>query len=177
MAQLKSTNITGNLAVTGNILASNIIKLGSTNDYVLLAGGGTKPLDDFGSGSGNVSGSGLTADYIVLGNSNSSIKISSNKVSDFVTLAGEQTITGTKTFNAPIKTTANCLGNSSSSLQFVLGIKKFDDGGDMLWQDAGAFVKNNMGFSLKTLSAKSHSGWTDVDTDSKIVPTMSFIAY
>jgi hypothetical protein len=32
------------------------------------------------------------------------------------------------------------------------------DGGDMLWQDASGFVKNNMGFSLKTLSAKSHSG-------------------
>jgi hypothetical protein len=39
MAQLKSTNITGNLAVTGNILASKIIKLGGTTHEVLLADG------------------------------------------------------------------------------------------------------------------------------------------
>lgn len=39
MAQLKSTNITGNLSVTGNILASKIIKLGGTTHEVLLADG------------------------------------------------------------------------------------------------------------------------------------------
>jgi hypothetical protein len=39
MAQLKSTNITGNLAVTGNILASKIIKLGGTTHELLLADG------------------------------------------------------------------------------------------------------------------------------------------
>lgn len=39
MAQLKSTNITGNLAVTGNILASKIIKLGGTNDDILMGDG------------------------------------------------------------------------------------------------------------------------------------------
>jgi hypothetical protein len=51
-----------------------------TNDYVLLAGGGTKSLSDFGTGSGNVSGSGLTADCIVLGNGSSSIKTSSKTI-------------------------------------------------------------------------------------------------
>lgn len=39
MAQLKSTNITGNLVVTGNTLASKIIKLGGTNTQILLANG------------------------------------------------------------------------------------------------------------------------------------------
>jgi hypothetical protein len=39
MAQLKSTNITGNLSVTGNVLASKIIKLGGTTHEVLLADG------------------------------------------------------------------------------------------------------------------------------------------
>ena len=39
MAQLKSTNITGNLAVTGNILASKIIKLGGTANQILMADG------------------------------------------------------------------------------------------------------------------------------------------
>lgn len=152
---------TGNLKVKGSVTANGFKHSDSTtgtNDYVLLAGGGTKALSDFGTGSGNVSGSSLTADYIVIGNGNSSIKVSSNKVSDFVTLTGAQTITGTKTFDAPIKTTANCLGATASNLQYVLGIKAFASGGDMLWQDAGAFVKNNMGFSLKTLDAKSHSG-------------------
>lgn len=41
MAQLKSTNITGNLAVTGNTLASKIIKLGGTNDDILMGDGST----------------------------------------------------------------------------------------------------------------------------------------
>lgn len=39
MAQLKSTNITGNLSVTGNVLASKIIKFGGTTHEVLLADG------------------------------------------------------------------------------------------------------------------------------------------
>lgn len=39
MAQLKSTNITGNLAVSGNILGSKIIKLGGTDTQILLANG------------------------------------------------------------------------------------------------------------------------------------------
>ena len=39
MAQLKSTSITGNLAVTGNTLASKIIKLGGTTHELLLADG------------------------------------------------------------------------------------------------------------------------------------------
>lgn len=39
MAQLKSTSVTGNLSVTGNILASKIIKLDGTTHEVLLADG------------------------------------------------------------------------------------------------------------------------------------------
>ena len=93
----------GNATVKGSVTADGFKHSNSTtgtNDYVLLAGGGTKSLSDFGTGSGNVSGSGLTADYIVLGNDSSSIKISSSKVSDFVTLAGTQTISGKKVFTA-----------------------------------------------------------------------------
>ena len=41
MAQLKSTNIVGNLSVTGNILASKIIKLGGTSDDILMGDGST----------------------------------------------------------------------------------------------------------------------------------------
>ena len=39
MAQLKSTNITGNLAITGSVLASNIVKLGGTANQILMADG------------------------------------------------------------------------------------------------------------------------------------------
>ena len=58
MAQLKSTNVTGNLSVTGNILASKIIKLGGTEDEILLANGGTTTLS--GLGAGTVTSVGLT---------------------------------------------------------------------------------------------------------------------
>ena len=109
---------TGNLKVKGSVTANGFKHSDSTtgtNDYVLLAGGGTKPLSDFGSGSGNVSGSGLTADYIVLGNGSSSIKISSSKVSDLVALTGAQTITGNKTFTGNVITTNNNFEIKASS--------------------------------------------------------------
>lgn len=41
MAQLKSTNVVGNLSATGNILASKIIKLGGTSTQILMADGST----------------------------------------------------------------------------------------------------------------------------------------
>ena len=50
MAQLKSTNITGNLSVTGNVLASKIIKLGGTADEILCADGSTTTLSGLGAG-------------------------------------------------------------------------------------------------------------------------------
>ena len=50
MAQLKSTSMTGNLSVTGNVLASKIIKLGGTADQVLCADGSTTTLSNLGAG-------------------------------------------------------------------------------------------------------------------------------
>jgi hypothetical protein len=58
MAQLKSTNITGNLAVTGNTLASKIIKLGGTDKEILLANGDT--LDVPTAGLGTVTSVGIS---------------------------------------------------------------------------------------------------------------------
>lgn len=58
MAQLKSTNITGNLSVSGNILASKIMKLGGTGDEILLANGETTTLS--GLGAGTVTSVGIT---------------------------------------------------------------------------------------------------------------------
>ena len=46
MAQLKSTNVAGNLSVTGDVLASKIIKLGSTSNDILLGDGTTTSLSD-----------------------------------------------------------------------------------------------------------------------------------
>lgn len=93
----------------------------------------------------------------------------------YVTIDTAQDITGTKTYKAPIKTTAACLGEESSSLQYVLGIKAFNAGGDMLWQNAGDFVWNNI--PKKNVTTISHSGWTSQDTDAKLIPTMNMIAY
>lgn len=55
---LTGGTLTGNLTTNGTLTATTIKKSGSnsTNDFVLLAGGGTKPLSEFGSGSGSVSG-------------------------------------------------------------------------------------------------------------------------
>ena len=47
MAQLKSTSVVGNLSVTGNVVASKIIKNGEDDTKVLLAGGGTKLVSEF----------------------------------------------------------------------------------------------------------------------------------
>ena len=44
MAQLKSTSVTGNLSATGNIIASQIIKNGGTEDQLLKANGETQSL-------------------------------------------------------------------------------------------------------------------------------------
>jgi hypothetical protein len=38
-------------------------------------------------------------------------------------------------------------------------------------------AKSLLGYTFKTLSSPSHSGWTNNTTDDKIIPTMSFIAY
>ena len=73
----------GNATVKGSVTANGFKHSNSTtgtNDYVLLAGGGTKSLSDFGTGSGNVTGSDLTANYIVLGNGGSSIKKGSYRI-------------------------------------------------------------------------------------------------
>ena len=45
MAQLKSTSVTGNLSVTGNVVASQIIKNDGTNNDILLGGGSTTSLN------------------------------------------------------------------------------------------------------------------------------------
>ena len=50
MAQLKSTSITGNLSVTGSVLASKIIKLGGTANEILCADGSTTTLSSLGAG-------------------------------------------------------------------------------------------------------------------------------
>lgn len=49
-----------------------------------------------------------------------------------------------------------------------------------LTNDSGyitSYTDTAAGKTFKTLSSKSHSGWTNNTTDDKIIPTMSFIAY
>jgi hypothetical protein len=54
MAQLKSTAVNGNLAVTGAIYADKIAKIGGTDQQVLLANGGVKNISELGGGAGTV---------------------------------------------------------------------------------------------------------------------------
>ena len=59
MAQLNSTNILGNLAISGNTLSSKFIKLGGTDTQVLLANGDIKEIN--GTWPISVSGNAATA--------------------------------------------------------------------------------------------------------------------
>lgn len=61
MAQLKSTSVIGNLSVTGNVVASKIIKLDGTENQLLLANGETLERDTF-------AGSELTGQFTNLAN-------------------------------------------------------------------------------------------------------------
>jgi hypothetical protein len=64
MAQLKSTNVLGNISASGNVIASKFIKLNGTGDDILLANGETANLKALGAGSvtsvGITNGGGLT---------------------------------------------------------------------------------------------------------------------
>ena len=64
MAQLKSTNIVGNLSVTGNILASKIIKLGGTSTQILMADGST--MNAPSAGLGTVTSIGVTSSSLTV---------------------------------------------------------------------------------------------------------------
>lgn len=64
MAQLKSTNIVGNLSVTGNILASKIIKLGGTSTQILMADGST--MNAPSAGLGTVTSVGVTSSSLTV---------------------------------------------------------------------------------------------------------------
>jgi hypothetical protein len=49
MAQLKSTNITGNLSVTGSVLTYGVMVPSAPANSVLMADGSTKDAGEFGS--------------------------------------------------------------------------------------------------------------------------------
>lgn len=58
----------------------------------------------------------------------------------YVPLSGNKTITGTTTFDGPISTTANCLGNEGTNLEYLTGITSYDSGGYMKWQSVSDFI-------------------------------------
>lgn len=98
MAQLKSTTVTGNLAVTGKVLASAIMKMGGTRDEILCADGSTTTLSGLGAGtvtSVTVQGSsGLTGSGTVT--SAGTITLSHGNTSDATNLTanGRTYVTG-----------------------------------------------------------------------------------
>ena len=111
MAQLKSTNILGNLAISGNVLSSQFIKLGGTSSQLLRADGSASMLTNAELvnivGYTPVQGaSGATANAIVkfsdtsgiaLKNSGVTIDDSNNVTTTGKVTAGTFTTTGTGT--------------------------------------------------------------------------------
>lgn len=81
MAQLKSTNVLGNLAISGNTLSSKFIKLGGTDTQALLANGETKEI----SGTWPIS---------VSGNAGTATKLAAAKT---ISLTGD--VTGSASFD------------------------------------------------------------------------------
>jgi hypothetical protein len=115
MAQLKSSNILGNLAISGNTLSSQFIKLGGTGTQVLLANGDIKEIS--GTWSINVSGSSGSC----TGNAATATKATKdgagNTITDkYVALDTTQTISGAKTFSKAI--TANAGITCKGGLNF-----------------------------------------------------------
>ena len=103
-------SLTNGLVVTGDIAtvtADGFIKNGSSNDYVLLAGGGTKALSEFssGGGSGNylpLTGGQLTGD-LTLYNSDAQVVNVAGKTSDTTSLGGGSITIETATTGTPLK--------------------------------------------------------------------------
>lgn len=120
-------------------------------------------------------------DTIVLGNLTVTGVVTASDLllsgGSFVTTNTTQTITGTKTFTAPIKTTADCLGEAGTALRFVVGISAFDQGGQMYWQEAEKFVYNNIPKIGVGATSVMNCGWTSTETASQYIPTMNFMAY
>lgn len=127
-------------------------------------------------------------------------KILNEKFNNYLPLTGG-TVTGATTFDQAIN--ADILGNATTSdrvknaITFTGYQSKTYDGSaaitiaipnntNQLTNGAG-FITSSAnitgtaagitGYSFKTLSAVGTSGWTNYDTDSRIIPTMSFIAY
>lgn len=102
MAQLKSTNILGNLAVTGDIVASSIkIPGGLATEFLTAAGTRVNNV---------ATGSSLTADKILLGDGNSAIKASSIGIVN--TIGADNTTIPT---SSAIKTYVTGLGYASQT--------------------------------------------------------------
>lgn len=182
MAQLKSTSVIGNLSVTDKIVASEIIKSGGTASQLLLANGSVTTIADlladtypkliqtkyqaenkwYGKSypiyaqwetssicKWKVDGYSTKVDYADIATKDGAGDTITTK---YVTLAGNKTITGTTTFDGPISTTAKCLGDSGTNLDYLVGITSYDSGGYMKWQSAGDFI------SQKGLATQS---WTN----------------
>ena len=106
---------------------------------------------------------------------NEEIEKINNTTSDLVSLSSEQTITGRKTFSAPVHWNADSLGLTSEPLQFILGIKAFADGGTTHWQTVQEFVDNNI--PKLNVQSTGNYRWTNNEYDSKVVITSNTLAY
>lgn len=152
MAQLKSTSVTGNLSVTGNVVASQFTKFGGTNNQILLADGSTKSLTD------------INDKFTELNNSKLAL------------LGG--TMTGRIYFkDGNALPEAALTTDSDTRLSFVLGIDAFVQGGGMRWETASSFVSRLIPDAHNSTNSVSTLGWSGTDETTKRYPTINTLAY
>lgn len=129
MAQLKSTIVQGALTVTSNVVANKLIKLGGSSIEVLFADGSTKTLDQIKEGidtgvisiddttTGNaVTGLAISDDTRTLTISRGTFLTEHQSLENYVTLNGNQEISGVKTFTAKQKLNAGASLNQTGVL-------------------------------------------------------------
>lgn len=129
MAQLKSTVVQGALTVTGNAVANKLIKLGGSSIEVLFADGSTKTLDEIKEGidtgvisisdttTGNaITGLTISDDTRTLTISRGTFLTEHQSLANYVTLDGNQNISGVKTFTTKQKLNAGASLNQTGML-------------------------------------------------------------
>ena len=129
MAQLKSTIVQGALTVTSNVVANKLIKQGGSAIEVLFADGSTKTLDQIKEGidTGVISisdtGTGNAITDLTISDDTRTLTVSRGdfltehqSLENYVTLKGDETIEGVKTFTTKQKLNAGASLNQTGVL-------------------------------------------------------------
>ena len=172
--KLSADSITLNAETTvRNITATNFIKSGSNNNYVLLAGGGTKALSEIGGS--NVSSSDIS-------NWNAAYTWVNNNESNTVLLTGNQSIAGTKTFTGSIVSNSG-FKKSNSNDNYVLlaggGTAPMDKFVIKPWTESGKVASGTAWADSTNSSYPASEGWRMASGNNScyVVEKIHFVTY